>query len=133
MFKKLKEIVNNALTPSSNFKVASIIVDKNNKEWAGVNVEYVIPSNDICAERNAISSAITDGFKIGDLREVHIYAESKINFNENLFTPPCGACRQAIMEASDNNAKIFLYNSKGEVNETKIKDLMPNAFTGSEI
>lgn len=133
MFEKLKSLKDKALAPSSNFFVSSIIIDEAGNEYEGVNVEYAIPSNDICAERNAISSAITNGFKYGTLREVHIYAESKTSFDPELFTPPCGACRQAIVEASLGDCKVFLYNSRGEVKEWDINDLVPMAFTGSEI
>lgn len=133
MLERLKELLNKTYVPSSNFKVASIIIDNNGNEHEGVNLEYAIPTNSICAERNAISTAITNGMKFGDLKEVHVYAESMNNFDPELFTPPCGACRQAILEASNGNAKVFLYNSKGEVKESTIKDLLPLAFTGGEI
>lgn len=133
MLDRLKGLLKNALTPSSNFKVASIIIDQNGNEFEGVNIEYAIPTNSLCAERNAISTALSKGFKIGDLREVHIYAESGNKPNPDLFTPPCGACRQAIVEASNGEAKIYLYNSKGEVKEYTIDELLPFAFTGGTI
>lgn len=133
MIKKLKKLIPNALAPNSNFRVTSIIVDEKRNEYEGVNVEYAIPTNAICAERNAISSALTLGMEMGTLREVHIYAESGNNFNEKLFTPPCGACRQAIVEASNSNCKIFLYNSLEEVKEYEIKSLIPDAFKGGSI
>lgn len=133
MFEKLKQLQENALATDSNFHVASIIVDEAGNIYEGVNVEYVIPSNAICAERNAISTAITKGFKFGTLKEVHVYGESKNNFNPDSFTTPCGACRQAIVEASNCKAKVFLYNSKGEIKEYSIEELLPLAFTGSLI
>lgn len=133
MLKKLKELLLTAYAPNSQFKVASIIIDKNGNETHGVNLEYVIPTNSICAERNAISSAITNGFKMGELKEVHIYAESTNAFDPELFTSPCGACRQAILEASRGEARVFLYNSKNEIREYSIRELLPHGFTGSEI
>ncbi len=133
MINKLKKLIPNALATNSQFRVSSIIVDAKGNEYEGINVEYAIPSNAICAERNAISSALTQGFEMGSLKEVHIYAESGTQFNEKSFTPPCGACRQAIVEASKTQAKVFLYNSLGEVKEYTISELMPEAFDGGTI
>lgn len=132
MLEKLKELIKNSEAKNSNFKVASIIKDINGNEWEGVNIEYLIPTNSICAERNAISTAISKGMKMGELREVHIYAESN-NFNEEMFTPPCGLCRQAILEASNGNSKVIMYNSKGKIKETNISALLPEPFDGGTI
>ncbi|BDU67798.1 MAG: cytidine deaminase [Candidatus Tyloplasma litorale] len=132
IFEKLTKLIKNSEASSSNFLVSSIVIDKNKKEYQGVNVEYQIPTNGICAERNAISTAITNSMKIGDLEEVHVFARNLNNINENSFTPPCGVCRQVIYEVSNGKAKVFLYNSKGEVKKYLIQELLPMAFEGVE-
>ncbi len=116
----------------SNFHVSSIIVDKDGNEYSGVNLEYEIPTNSICAERNAISTAITEGMKLGDVREVHVLAVNNNKIDEDYFITPCGACRQAILEASEQSAKVFMYNMKGEVKEASITELLPGAFAKVE-
>lgn len=113
----------------SNFKVASIVLDRDNNEHKGINIEYEIPTNSICAERNAISTALSNGMKMGDLKEVHILAITK---EKNEFTPPCGLCRQAIYEASNGNADVYLYNIDNEMKKYTIKDLLPLPFEGPE-
>lgn len=129
---KLKFLIKKAEAKKSNFSVASIVVDNEGNEYSGVNIEYEIPTNSICAERNAISTAITKGMKIGNLKEVHIYAE---NFNdvlsEDFFVLPCGVCRQVIYEASKGIVKIFSYNLNGDVKQYSINDLFPNPFKKS--
>jgi cytidine deaminase len=61
MFEKLQKLLKNSYSPYSNFKVAAIIKTKNGKEYKGVNIESAAFSNTICAERNAIFNAITEG------------------------------------------------------------------------
>ena len=63
MKEKLIKLLDNSYSPYSNYKVASIVINKDNKEYSGVNVENISYGATICAERNAITSAITDGYK----------------------------------------------------------------------
>ncbi len=129
---RLVFLLKKASADQSKFLVSSIIVTKDGQEHNGVNVEYEIPTNSLCAERNAITTAVTTGMKLGDVAEVHIIARNLNKEDEESFTPPCGACRQAIFEASNGEAKVFLYNFKGDVKEFTITELIPEAFTGVE-
>lgn len=133
ILEKLNNLSKNAKADDSNFHVSSIIFDSDGNEFSGVNVEYIIPSNSICAERNAISTGITKGMKIGNLTEVHILGKNINSINKELFTAPCGLCRQAIFEASNGKCKIFLYNLNNDIKEYTIKELLPLAFSGKEI
>ncbi len=128
---KLIFLTKKAVADKSGFLVASIIIDKNGMEHHGVNVEYEIPTNSICAERNALSNAFTNGVKMGEIKEVHIIAHNTHKpDDEDYIITPCGACRQAIFEASNGEAKVFMYNKKGEVRELNINELLPGAFSG---
>ncbi len=129
---RLQFLTKKAIAPMSGFLVSSIVVDKDGKEYTGINVEYEIPTNSICAERNAISTAFTNGVRMGDIKEVHVYAYNTHTKDKSLMVTPCGACRQAILEASNCQAKVFMYNGNGDVEETTISELMPKAFKGVE-
>ena len=133
MFEELKILINKAQAKYSDFYVSSIIVDKENNKYKGVNIEYDVPTNSICAERNALAHAFTEGMQFGDLKEVHILAKSNKKPNNDMFVSPCGICRQAILEASDCESTVFLYNLNGEVKTYSILELLPKAFTGDEI
>lgn len=133
MFEELKKKLINSQSEWTNFKVASIIIDVNGKKYYGINVEFAVPANGICAERNAISSAYTKGMKKGELKEVHILGGKGINPDRNLHVYPCGICRQTIYEASNGKSEIFLYNFKEEVKKITIDKLLPFAFSGDEI
>ena len=60
---KLIKLLNNSYSPYSNFRVASIVVMNDGKEFSGVNVENASYGATICAERSAILSAISAGYK----------------------------------------------------------------------
>ncbi len=132
MYEELKKLLEKSHTPYSNFKVASIIIDNNGKKYFGVNVETATLAPSICAERNAIFSAITQGLKWGDLKEVHVLG-SNIHQDKEMFATPCGVCRQVIFEASKAKAKVFIYNNHSEVVIKKISDLLLDGFSGEEI
>ncbi|CRX37247.1 / cdd / Cytidine deaminase /:120247 Forward [Candidatus Hepatoplasma crinochetorum] len=132
MFDKLKKLLENSYAPYSAFKVASIIKTKSKKEYFGVNVESAAFSNTMCAERNAIFSAISSGIKWGDITEIHLLAFSEKKKNQNEFATPCGSCRQIISESSNNKALIYIYNLKGEIKKTTIEKLLPDNFNDKD-
>ena len=70
MKERLEQLLNNAYAPYSNYKVSSIVVMNDGKTYEGVNVENASFGATICAERNAINSAIKDGYKKGDFKEL---------------------------------------------------------------
>ncbi len=125
-FDDLLELTNNCYAPFSGFRVASIVVTHSGNIYKGVNVESVAYPTTICAERNAIFSAVTDGRKVGDISEVHILAK---NADQELFpATPCGSCRQIIAEQSLNKATVYIYSSRDNVSTRSISELLPDAF-----
>jgi cytidine deaminase len=125
-FEELEVLLDASFAPYSGFNVASIVVTKNRKIFKGVNVESVAYPTTICAERNAIFSAVTQGVKAGEINEVHILARN----DENNFIPafPCGSCRQVIAEQSLNDAMVYVYSSPTDISEHSISSLLPYAF-----
>ena len=57
MYEILKKLMKNAYAPYSKFRVAAIVETKDGKFFGGVNVENANYTS-ICAERNAIATAI---------------------------------------------------------------------------
>ena len=133
MIERLKLLNKKANATKSNFLVSAILIDNKGNEYLGANVEYEIPTNSLCAERVALVNALTTNMEMGDLKEVHILGKKRQDQDNELFTSPCGACRQAIYEASKGKAKIFLYNLNNEIKEYSIDELLPKAFSGSEV
>ena len=72
MDNKLRELLNNSYAIISNFRVSSVVVTKDGKEFYGVNVEDSSTRAGVCAERNALFNMITNGYKKGDVKEINI-------------------------------------------------------------
>jgi len=125
-FSELLTLLDNAYAPYSGFHVASIVVTGTGKLYKGVNVESVAYPTTICAERNAIFSAVTDGIRPGEVKEVHILARNEAGSFVPAF--PCGSCRQVISEQSLGKAKVYVYSSAEKVSQYSIETLLPHAF-----
>ena len=126
MFENLKMIIKNSYSPISKYKVACILVCNNNQEFIGVNIENTSFKSGLCAEQVAISSAISDGYKKDDFKELHILGSGK-----NICTP-CFLCRELLVEHFNKNAKIYCYNQRGKMEEYTVEELCPHAFSLEE-
>ncbi|MFH0702238.1 MAG: cytidine deaminase [bacterium] len=110
----------NAYSPYSKFKVGACILFEDGSIYKGCNIENSSYGLTLCAEQNAISTAIAEGKQTG-LAAVAIYSpSSKLCY-------PCGACRQWIVEFS-KQALIIVENSDGNPLNLKISELLPLAF-----
>lgn len=127
MIDKLRKLQENSYSPYSNYKVAAIAVMKDNKEFCGVNVENAAYGSSICAERSACLSAISNGYKKGDFKELYVMVDGG-----DLGTP-CMACRQVISELFDNDITIHCCSTNGEMVDYKVSELCPYPFTGDDL
>ena len=57
------EISKKAYVNYSHFPVGAVLIDENGRKFKGVNVENASFGLSLCAERNAITTAVTDGMK----------------------------------------------------------------------
>ena len=128
MKEELLELGKNSYSPYSHFRVAAIAITKDNKKFKGVNVENASYGATICAERNAILNAISNGYKKGDFKELHIMC-----LDSNKISTPCFQCRQVISELFDKDAKIICYNSTGETKQYKVSELCPYPFNEEDL
>jgi len=127
MKNKLIELCNNCYSPYFNFNVAAIITMKDGKEINGVNVENANGTS-ICAERTAIGNAVTQGYKKGDFKEIHILSNSI----DKIITP-CFACRQVLLEFIELDAKVICMSKSGEEKIFELKELCPHTFTSEDL
>ncbi|MEJ5307808.1 MAG: cytidine deaminase [candidate division WOR-3 bacterium] len=119
IFSKLKELSKNSYSKYSKFSVSSILISEKGKEYYGVNVENGSYSLTICAERNALFNAITDGQR--RFKKIYVYADSDI------LPIPCGACLQVMSEFVEDDFEIVLF-SNTEKKEYKFSELFPKRF-----
>lgn len=118
----LKRLLDNAHSPYFHFPVASVFVMNDGKEYYGVNVETSSPAAGICAERNALYSAIADGYKKGDVKEIHVMTKSEdISF-------PCFICRQALSDFCMPETIVYSHSYSGKVESLTVGELCVHPF-----
>ena len=127
MKEKLENLLKNSYSPYSKYAVAAILVMKDNKEFYGVNYENASYGSTICAERNAIGSAITAGYKKGDFKTLYLMVSS------GDFATPCFSCRQVISEFMNKEDKVISVNIKGEEKIYTVEELCPFPFSDEDL
>ena len=125
MKEELIKLLENSRSDYFNFPVSSIIVLDSGRKFYGVNVETSSPSAGICAERNALFNAITNGVKKDDIKEIHVMSKNGVT--------PCFICRQALVDYCNLDTKIVIYNESGIVKELKLEELVPHAFSKGDL
>ncbi len=121
LMKKAIEVSKNSYSPYSKFAVGACVLTETGNIYTGCNFENASFGMTICAERNAIGSAIAAGDK--KIKAVAIYSPNQDN------CVPCGACRQVIHEFCDNDKDVDIILKNGE--ELKIytlAELLPESF-----
>lgn len=115
-----KKAMQNAYAPYSHFKVGAALLDKNGTVFLGCNIENASYGATCCAERTAVFKAISEG--VTTFEKIAIVSDSK------KLTPPCGICRQVLLEFMPEGA-VILENEKGEIKTYTVKELLPVGFT----
>jgi len=121
LIEKAKEVSKNSYSPYSKFAVGACVLAASGKTYTGCNFENSSFGMTICAERNAIGSAIASGEK--EIKAVAIYSPNQDN------CVPCGACRQVMSEFSRNDDEFKVILKDGEkLNVLKLSQLLPMGF-----
>ena len=110
-----------ALPTYSNFHVGAALLSKSGKVYIGANIEISSYGLTMCAERNAVFSAIIDGER--EFEAIAIASDSED------YISPCGACRQVLAELCGKDLQVFMVNSKGEFKQNTIDELIPFSFS----
>jgi cytidine deaminase len=112
----------NAHAPYSEFQVGAALLTSAGEIVGGCNVENAAYPLTLCAERGALSAAVAAGLKPGGLVAVVVVTDVA------QLTPPCGACRQALIEFA-GSLPVLLANRQTR-SLHRLEDLLPHSFTG---
>lgn len=121
--KKAREF---AYVPYSRFPVGAALLTQQGVIIQGCNIENASFGLTNCAERTAIFKAISDGHPL-QFEGLAVVADTKGP------VPPCGACRQVLVEFCPPNMKVWLSNLQGDVTETTVAELLPGSFTKEDL
>jgi cytidine deaminase len=115
-----EEAREHAYAPYSKFRVGAAILAADGTIFTGCNVENSSYPAGICAERSALSAAIVAGQRAFTHVAIITDADSP--------TPPCGICRQALVEFS-SHLEIISVTTAGSEAIWSLAELLPSPFT----
>lgn len=127
MREELIKLLDKAYAQYSKFKVAAIIETADGKYIPGVNVENASYGASICAERNAVTTAVAMGYRKGDFKKIYIMVSG------DKLSMPCFICRQVIVEFFDKDSEIVLISKNGEEERHTVSELCPYPFDETDL
>ncbi|WP_340203220.1 cytidine deaminase [Ascidiimonas sp. W6] len=127
------EARNKAYAPYSKFRVGAALLLENQEVVTGNNQENACYPSGLCAERVAIFSAGAN-FPGVSIKRLAISVSSD-NYTVKKPAPPCGACRQSLVEYEINQKEpieIYFMGAEGKIfKSNSVKNLLPLTFDSS--
>jgi len=115
-----------AYTPYSNFKVGAALQTKSGKIYQGCNIENATYTPTNCAERTAFFKAVSEGEH--DFECIAIVGGKGDSISGKI-CPPCGVCRQVMMEFCDPESfQVILVKNADEWEVHTLRELLPFGF-----
>ncbi|EEP76583.1 cytidine deaminase [Uncinocarpus reesii 1704] len=109
-----------AYCPYSHFRVGASLLTEDGTYFIGANVENASYPVGICAEKNAIGTAVTAGHK--SFRAVAVASDIIPG------TSPCGSCRQFMRQFCPPSLPIYMYGTDGKYVMKTMGELLPDSF-----
>jgi cytidine deaminase len=113
-----------AYAPYSNFRVGAALLASDGSITEGCNVENAAYPAGICAERAAVVAAVARGNRSFETVVIATEAEEA--------TPPCGICRQVLVEFAPHLLVVSVTRTGREARWT-MDELLPKAFTPNSL
>ncbi|MBQ6775598.1 MAG: cytidine deaminase [Synergistaceae bacterium] len=121
-----REAADRAYVPYSRFHVGAAMLFENDEVIQSCNVENASYGITICAERAGVVIMVSQG-KRNPLAIAVVGSHETSDDYFKIECPPCGACRQALMEFNTN--MLVVMASKDGAKVFELKRLLPHSFT----
>ena len=118
LLEQAEEIAERAHVPYSHFRVGAVVVLRDGSIHVGCNVENAAYGASVCAEVNAITTAVASGATQIDTIAVVCLDGAPCT--------PCGNCRQVMREFGVQ--RILMRDGSGEPIEFSLDELLPMSF-----
>ncbi len=112
-----------AYAPYSSYPVGAAVMGDDGRIYTGCNVENAVYPLTVCAERVAITKAISEGAQ-------HILAVAVATANGGT---PCGACRQVMREFGEPEMPVFIAQLDGSYRQRTLEALLPEGFSAVDL
>ncbi len=117
LLQKAIEAMEFSYSPYSHYRVGAALLTKNGAVITGCNIENSAYTAAICAERTAISKAVSQGE-----RDFVAIAVATVNGGA-----PCGVCRQVMREFAPD-LTVIIGDDSGQYQVLTLVDLLPHSF-----
>jgi cytidine deaminase len=114
LYERAVTVAARAYAPYSKFHVGAAICARDGRVFEGVNVENAAYPLGVCAEKSALTTAVTEGCGPGQIEVLAVTAS------------PCGGCRQWLVEFGLD--RVVYASASGEVRTVTPDDLLPDTF-----
>jgi len=114
LYERAVEVSKRAYPPYSNFYVGALLRMRDGRVIDGVNVENAAYPLGVCAEKSALTTAVTEGYRPGDVEVLAVTAS------------PCCGCRQWFTEFRID--RIVYLSPSGELVTTTPGEMLPDSF-----
>jgi cytidine deaminase len=121
LFEAATKVRERAHAPYSRFPVGAAVLYADGSVVTGCNVENSSYGLSVCAERGAFAAAVAQGRS----RPVAV----AIVVDTPTPCPPCGMCRQVMLEFAPKELPVRSRNLKGDEARYTLGELLPHAFT----
>jgi cytidine deaminase len=117
------QAASHSYSPYSKFRVGAAVLGQSGTIYSGCNVENASFGLTQCAERSALTAAISAGEEPGSMRCLVLYIPGRQAH------PPCGACRQVMRELMAEDSMVYSYCDDDQVGRWLARDFLPDPFT----
>lgn len=114
-----REARDRAYAPYSGFRVGAAVLAEDGRVFSGSNVENASYPLSMCAERNAVGRAVSEG--------VRWIKAAAVAGPTDALTWPCGGCRQVLSEFG-KDLVVISQGRGGARSRRAIGKLLPDAF-----
>lgn len=113
-------------SPYSGYAVGAALLCADGTVYTGCNIENAAFSPTVCAERTAFFKAVSECKR--DFAKIAIVGGKADE--PDVFSPPCGVCRQVMAEFCGKDFEIILLQD-GEIISKKLSEILPLGFDSS--
>lgn len=124
LVKKARQAMVHAYVPYSKFRVGAALLSADGRVFTGCNVENASYGLSMCAERNVLAKAVSEGYR--DFEAIAIVADTKEPIR------PCGACRQVLSEFSPR-MRVIMARGTGGNTVVRLDHLLPASFGARQL